>query len=178
VALTLGVLAWSELSREQAASPTQISTPAPIPAQVDVAPLERAVAENPDDVHAKLALANALQDNGAFNRAIELYKAYLGVHGDDPNARVDLGICYFELARTDSVHSEAFLELAIKEMTAAFQGKKDHQPAAFNLGIVYLTAGNLEESNRWFERAAMLDSTTALGRRARQMLEQHRMISQ
>jgi tetratricopeptide (TPR) repeat protein len=178
VVVVLGVLAWSELPRKTSEPPSPAAQPAQMPPAADLAPLEREVAENPGDVHAKLRLANALQDNGAYSRAIELYKDYLGVHAEDPDARVDLGICYFELARTDSTHSGAFLDLAIKEMTTAFEGTQQHQPAAFNLGIVYLTAGNLEESTRWFERAAALDSSSALGRRSRQLLEQHRMMSQ
>ena len=89
-----------------------------------------------------------------------------------------MGICYFELARTDSIHSGAFLDLAITEMRKTLESAPKHQPAAFNLGIVYLTAGNLEESTRWFKQAVALDSTSSLGQRARQMLEQHRTISQ
>jgi len=178
VGVLLAVLAWSELSRDSSMPAAQSAAPQQAEEMIDLAPLEQAVAENPGDVHARLRLANALQDNGVYGRAIELYKDYLETHPEDPNARVDLGICYFELARTDSIHGAAFLDRAIKEMRAAIEGTPDHQPAAFNLGIVYLTAGNLEESTRWFERAVALDSSSALGRRAGQMLQQHREISQ
>jgi uncharacterized protein (TIGR02996 family) len=178
VGALLVVLAWSELSRDASSPPGQTAAPMQPQRQVDIAPLERAVAENPDDVHARLALANALQDNGAYPRAIELYKDYLVKHPEDADARVDLGICYFELARTDSVHGGSFYDLAISEMTSAFDRVPTHQPAAFNLGIVYLTGGNLEQSNMWFERAAALDSSSSLGRRAMQILEQHRMITE
>jgi len=178
VGALLVVLAWSELSRDTSAPPAQTAAPMQSQQVVDIAPLERAVAENPDDVHARLALANALQDNGAYARAIELYKDYLATHPEDPDARVDMGICYFELARTDSVHGGAFYDLAISEMTSAFERMPTHQSAAFNLGIVYLTGGNLEQSNKWFERAAALDSSSSLGRRAKQMLAQHRMITE
>jgi tetratricopeptide (TPR) repeat protein len=145
----------------------------PHPPRVEIAPLEQAVAANPNDARALLRLANGLQDNGAYRRAIDVYDRYLAIEPDDPDARVDVGVCYFELGRADSTGAMRHFETARKEMEMALKKRPDHQPAAFNLGIVALNAGDLETSNRWFKRAVELGPQTDLGRRAQRILEQH-----
>jgi Tfp pilus assembly protein PilF len=58
-------------------------------------------------------------------------------------------------------------------MELAFKKRPDHQPAAFNLGVVSLAMGDLESSNRWFRRAVELNPSSGLGREAKRILEQH-----
>jgi hypothetical protein len=65
------------------------------------------------------------------------------------------------------------LRTAVQEMELALKYRPDHQPAAFNLGIVHLTMGELETSNRWFSRAVELNPSSELGVRAKRILEQH-----
>jgi Flp pilus assembly protein TadD len=131
------------------------------------------VDSNPGDQASQLRLANLLHDSGLYSRAVETYRKYLSVRPQDTNARVDLGICYFELARLDSAGSQRLLGLAIAEMEKAARDSARHQPAAFNLGIVNLYAGNTQESNRWFRRAIELNGDSDLGIRAKRLLEQH-----
>lgn len=140
--------------------------------------LEAQVRENPTNDGAKLLLANALHDAGMHDprmlpRAIETYKEYLKNKPNDPNARVDLGICYFELGKLDTTRSGALFSMAIAEMESAMKTAPTHQPSAFNLGIVYLYAGNLKESNKWFQKAIDLNPESDLGKRAKDILEQH-----
>jgi len=54
----------------------------------------------------------------------------------------------------DGGHGEhgRYFALAIQEMEAAFRGSPSHQPSAFNLGVVHLQKGDLENSNRWFAK--------------------------
>ena len=167
----------SEVSRDRAgmeSRPPQGGA-APGMSSPDVAPFEQAVEENPGDPQALLKLANVLHDSKDFPRAIEFYKKYLEIEADNPDARVDLGICYFELARADTIHGGAFYEAAIQEMETVFKQHPTHQHAAFNLGIVHLTFGDLKESNRWFRRAVEVDASSDLGVRAKHLLEQHAM---
>ena len=59
------------------------------------------------------------------------------------NARVDLGICYFESGDTEN---------AISEIKIALKHDKNHQMAMFNLGIINLNIGKIEESKLWFQK--------------------------
>ena len=59
--------------------------------------LEQTVANNPSDISSLLTLANLQQDAGFFEKAITNYKKYLEVKPSDPDARIDMGICYFFL---------------------------------------------------------------------------------
>jgi len=179
VAALVVFLVWTELSREHVTSAATAAKP-PMPvesplagAKVDIAPLESAVRANPKDANAVLHLANALHDNGMLPRAIEQYKSYLAMHAEDPDARVDLGICYDQMGMIDSLRSEQYFALAINEMETALKGNPSHQPAAFNLGIVNLHKGSLEESNKWLKKAAAMNKNSDLGMRAQQILQQH-----
>ncbi len=140
--------------------------------------LETQVRDNPTNDGAKLLLANALHDAGMHDprmlpRAIDAYKEYLKKKPDDPNARVDLGICYFELGKLDTTRKGSLFSMAISEMESAMKTSPTHQPGAFNLGIVYLYAGNVKESNRWFKKAIDLNPESDLGKRAKDILDQH-----
>ncbi|MEK9136215.1 MAG: tetratricopeptide repeat protein, partial [Bacteroidota bacterium] len=173
---------YTELSREQlnpATSTVQQNFPAQSAAvQQELDQLQRAVDANPKDEAALLRLANALHDNGIHDprflqRAADTYAKYLELKPKDPNARVDMGICYFEMARVDSSNAASLFSRAIQEMQTAFTSNPTHQPAAFNLGIVNLNAGHLEESNKWFKKAAEINPNSDLGKKATQLLEQH-----
>lgn len=140
--------------------------------------LQKTVADNPNDVGAKLLLANALHDaamhdGSLFPRAIEAYKTYLKEKPGDPNARVDLGICYFELGKIDSTRSASLFAQAISEMEATMKNNPKHQAGAFNLGIVYLYAGDIEASNKWLKKTVELNADSDLGKRAEAILKQH-----
>jgi len=151
------------------------------PPAVSVQEIERLqaiVASNPSDAPSLLRLANVLHDNALHDsrfllRAIESYQKYLALQPTNPDARVDLGICYFELGRVDSTNSAKLFDKAIQEMESALRSSPTHQPAAYNLGIVNLNAGNLEQSNKWMKKAMELNPQSELGQRAQRILEQH-----
>ena len=113
----------------------------------EIKALEKTIAENPNDSESILRMANVLHDNQMFDRAIGYYQRYLVKRPEDADARVDLGICYKETGN---------LEKARKEMTAALHDNPTHLLAHFNLGIVALAEGNVQESNEWFEKTAAL----------------------
>jgi tetratricopeptide (TPR) repeat protein len=144
---------------------------------IDLAPLEEAVRKRPDDLDALLLLANGLHDSGAWPRAIEAYGRYLERNPGNPDARVDMGICLFELSRVDTARSQSLARRAVEEMERAAKEHPAHQQAAFNLGIVLLNTGDIAGSNRWFARAVEIDSQNELGRHAQSILSQHRTLT-
>jgi len=141
---------------------------------VDLKPLEDAVRERPSDAGAQLRLANAFHDNRMLSRAVDAYRKYLSMRPKDPDARTDLGICYFQEAQADSLNREALLHQAATAMEEAYKtSPRPHQPSAFNLGVVYLHLSDLDRSNSWFRKAVEINPESDLGKRAQNMIAQH-----
>lgn len=181
VLLLVAFFAYTELTREQPISrpPAQANPSLPDAAMMqEIDQLQRAVDANPKDDASLIRLANMLHDAAMHNpmlltRAINTYSRYLALKPTDPNARVDMGICYFEMGRIDSANTASLFSRAIQEMETALKVNPAHQPAAFNLGIVNLNAGNMQESSKWFKKAMEIDASSTLGKKAKEMLEQH-----
>ncbi|MFN0156756.1 MAG: hypothetical protein ACKVRP_01635 [Bacteroidota bacterium] len=184
VLLLLAYFIYSEVTREHPSiaaqqAPVQASTPALDHEVVhDIERLEKAANENPNDAAALLQLANrlhdaALKERSLLAKTIATYTRYLEMRPEDPNARVDLGICYFEMGRSDSTQAGRYFSMAINEMESTIKANPTHQSAAFNLGIVTLFAGNTTQSTSWFKRAVEINPESDLGKRAKNLLEQH-----
>lgn len=126
--------------------------------------LKAYAASHPEDADAMLRCANALQDARMYGEAIDYYRRYLERNPSNVNARVDLGVCYFDL--------DDFTP-AIKEMEEAVRLQPNHQLGTFNLGIVNLKAGNQAKAMEWFRKAVTLDPASASGKSAQQLIDQH-----
>jgi Tfp pilus assembly protein PilF len=136
-------------------------------AQPDLQALEsaRVAAEaDPADADAQLTYANGLHDAMMLDQAIAQYKKYLELDPGNPDARVDLGICYFEKKEYAA---------AIAEMERAIAEHPEHQLGTYNLGIVNLNAGNKDKAREWLQKARDLDPASPHGQNAAQLLEQH-----
>jgi tetratricopeptide (TPR) repeat protein len=185
IIVVVAVFVYAELRRSYppSASGSQNQAAALPPDMTgEIERLQKVVELNPADAASILRLANLLHDNGSRDpqsvvRAVQMYKKYLELNPDNPDARVDLGVCYFELGRGDSAKSRDYFTSAANEMGKAYAAHPTHQTAAFNLGIVNLYAGNLEVASKWFTRAVEIDANSALGTRAKQLLEQHSVTS-
>lgn len=154
---------------QQAAQPTLSTTQAPAPAANmqlinQINDLEKRVTADPADLQSLLTLANVCQDGRFFDKALVWYRKYLEKKPRDVNARVDMGICYFETSN---------LEQAKKEMELALKYDPKHVAAHFNLGIVSLRAGNVKEANDWLKKTIALAPNSDMGQQAKQILEQH-----
>lgn len=126
--------------------------------------LEEKVKQNPDDHQSLLELAHLKNDSGLFEAAILNYKTYLEKHPDDADARVDMGVCYYNLKDFNN---------AIKEMETALKYAPNHQIAHLNLGVVNLSAGNLQVSKEWLQKAYDINPTNEVGQKAEQLLKNH-----
>jgi Tfp pilus assembly protein PilF len=126
--------------------------------------LENAVRADSGNTDALLQLANVLHDAKMFPRAIETYKQFLQQLPKHTDARVDLGICYFELGDIDT---------AVKEIRRAIAIDPKHQMAMFNLGVILLSAGKEDESKQWLQQTIDIDPQSLAGQRAREILHQH-----
>jgi tetratricopeptide (TPR) repeat protein len=166
--IALEVFQSPEKQASKSASSTTLTTPAAPGANMQlvsqISDLEKRVAADPGDMQSLLTLANVCQDGRFFDKAILQYKKYLEKNPRDANARVDMGICYFETSN---------LVEAGKEMETALKYDPKHVPAHFNLGIVNLRAGKVKEANEWFKKTIALAPNSEMGQQAKQILEQH-----
>ena len=126
--------------------------------------LESKLAANPDDSETLLKLAHLKNDSGFYDKAIPLYQRYLEQFPSNADARIDMGVCMFNLGDYDN---------AIKEMKKALEYEPNHQIGHLNLGVVNLTAGNVDEAKRWFQKAIDLGPGTDIGKRAKDLLNSH-----
>jgi Tfp pilus assembly protein PilF len=130
-----------------------------------ISEMEKDVAANRADMQSVLKLANICQDGRFFDKAITYYKRFLEKNPKDANARVDLGISYFEKGDLDE---------AQKQMQLALKYDPKHVQGHFNLGIVNLRAGHIQEANEWFKKTiALAPPNSEIGQQAKQFLEQH-----
>jgi cytochrome c-type biogenesis protein CcmH/NrfG len=155
------------------APPSQALSPNAAAAVEQIESLQRVVDANPQDAGSTLRLANMLHDVRSFPRAAAMYARYLELNPSNPDARVDLGTTYFELSMTDTSRMQEYLNSAKVEMTKALTYAPRHQLAHFNLGIISLHNGNMEEASEWFRKCVAIDSTTEAAKRASQLLHQH-----
>jgi len=126
--------------------------------------LEAKIKQNPEDYQSLLELAHLKNDSGLFEAAIQNYRTYLDKNPKDADARVDMGVCYFNLKDYPN---------AIKEMEKALTYVPNHQIAHLNLGVVNLSAGNIEKSKEWLKKAYDLNPTSEVGKKAEQLLNNH-----
>ncbi len=126
--------------------------------------LEAQIKSNPKDTAAILQLAHLKNDSHMFEQAIVNYKEYLALVPNDPDARIDMGICYYNLQN---------YKTAIAEMEEALKYDPKHQIGYLDLGIVNLTAGNFEKSRENLKKAVELDPNSEYGKKAEELLKSH-----
>jgi cytochrome c-type biogenesis protein CcmH/NrfG/RNA polymerase subunit RPABC4/transcription elongation factor Spt4 len=130
-----------------------------------VAELEEQVNKDPSDMQSLRTLANLCQDGRFLDKAITYYRRFLEKNPKDADARVDLGICYYEKDNTAE---------AAKEMRTALKYQPKHVQAHYNLGIVSLKARKIQEANEWFRKTiALAPPNSDIAEQAKQILEQH-----
>lgn len=126
--------------------------------------LEAQVKAAPNNAQLLLQLAHLKNDSGFYDKAIIDYTLYLEVNPSDADARIDMGVCYYNLKNYPK---------AIEEMKNALTYQPTHQIAHLNLGVVTMAAGNLEEAKQWLEKAVKLNPNTDAGKRAQELLSSH-----
>jgi tetratricopeptide (TPR) repeat protein/RNA polymerase subunit RPABC4/transcription elongation factor Spt4 len=155
----------SKLQKTVAPMSEQSSVPGTNPVNAEeIAELESKVIANPDDMESTLHLAHLLQDSGLYEKAITNYKKYLAKFPENADARVDMAICFYNMGDNTT---------AINEMETALKYQPKHQIAHLNLGIVNLTARNIDVSKEWFRKTVELNPNSEAGKRAQELLNSH-----
>jgi len=171
--LTVVILRYMRKNNEheEVSSPPVMQTSGAVFDQINT--LQAAVNANPNDDVSLLQLANVLQDAKFYPKAIDTYGRYLSLKPNNVSARVDRGVSYYELAQVDTLKQAEDLQLAENDFKQALQTDPKHQLALYNMGIVSLMQGNMEGGADWFGKAAAIDPTTEVGKKASMLLQQH-----
>lgn len=164
IILSSGVLDSNIVNTAVNQAPPQTSSGIDLNNMQAINNLEEKIKVNPEDYKSLLELAHLKNDSGLFEAAIQNYKTYLEKNPSNADARVDMGVCYFNLKDFTN---------AIKEMETALKYVPNHQIAHLNLGIVNLSAGNVEVSKEWLKKAYEINPVSDIGKRAEELLKNH-----
>jgi tetratricopeptide (TPR) repeat protein len=164
IILSSGVLDSNKVNTAVNQPPPKTSSGVDLNNMQTINNLEEKVKLNSEDYKSLLELAHLKNDSGLFEAAIQNYKTYLVKNPKDADARVDMGVCYFNLKDYTT---------AIKEMETAIKYVPNHQIAHLNLGIVNLSAGNVDVSKDWFKKAYEINPASDVGKRAEELLKNH-----
>ena len=139
LSFTAGVLVQSQLAgapkpvASAPAAPTPFSQPAAPQAPGKMAAMQaiQELSEHldhaPEDLEARLQLANAFFDSENFADAIANYRLVLEKRPEDPDVRTDLGT---------ALHRSGHHQEAVQEFKKALQYAPNHLNANYNLGVV------------------------------------------
>jgi tetratricopeptide (TPR) repeat protein len=145
----------------------QIQAPVQTP-MVDmqkIADLKSKIEANPTEKGTILELANLYHDASIFDQAILYYQKYLVLDEKNPDARIDMAVCYYSAGKND---------IAIKEIEKSLKFNPNHQKAYFNLGIITLNSGKMKEANEYFKKCYDIDPKTEVAMQSKEILEQHK----
>ncbi len=127
---------------------------------------EDLVKNNPDKPEYLLTLAHMLNDNGFYQRAIDKYQQYLKIKPKEADVIVDMGVCYYQLGKFQD---------ALANFKKGIELNPKHQIAHMNMGVVYnYGMNNKAEAIKWWKKTVALDSTSDVGKRAQEFLNQNK----
>lgn len=126
--------------------------------------MENRVKAQPENLEMMLELAHGFNDAGVADKAIFYYQKYLGLKPQSPEVIIDMGTCYFNLKK---------FEQADSIMRTALKLAPDHPIGLYNLGIVNLSKGDVNESKKWFERVIKVHPNSKQAEQAKKILESH-----
>ena len=142
----------------------------------EIKTLQQTVDANPRDAGSTLRLANLYHDVRLFPKAISMYERYLEIDPANADARVDLGTSYFELSFEDTTRKREYLGAAKDAMEKALSYVPRHQMALFIVGVIRIHTGEVEKALESFRSCVTVDSTSDVGRKALQFINQHSSI--
>ncbi len=105
----------------------------PINAESQVAALEQAGREDPNNADIKVQIGNAYYDMGQYQKAAQAYEESLKLRPENPGVETDLATCYHELGQDDK---------ALSTLDRVLQSHPNFPQALFNKGIVLQVGKN------------------------------------
>jgi hypothetical protein len=106
--------------------------------------LEQALQIRPGNQRGRNLLALSCFKLGLFERAEELYRTLIGEHPEDPALRINLGLVYLKMGRSDD---------AAGVFCSVLDRIPDHPKASNYLALAYAQRRDFALAKEWFERA-------------------------
>jgi len=142
--------------------PTAVAPPA-APGATTPVQASRSLLPGPEaPVSEWVRAANTLMDQGQYTQAIEGYTHALHIDSSDAAVWVDRGAC---------LHAVGNLKAAEADFRRALRLVPEHTTAHFNLGIVFLTAGQLDSARPHFSYVQNAAPGSPEAARAKSILE-------
>jgi len=141
------------------------STPAPATddaAQQRIAQLESASADQPDNVDALLELGEAYFLGQRYQQAAHTFRTALAIDPGNPTATVRLAMVW---------HADGDSQRAAQAIKAVLDKTPRDQEAHYSMAIIYFSADRIDEAKNEWVAAAMLDPSTAIGRRSQSFID-------
>jgi tetratricopeptide (TPR) repeat protein len=118
----------------------------------EIEALKALLQDEPDDLAARIRLANIYFDAGMFEGALEHYQRAVELEPGDINVLTDLGTSYRNLGRPEE---------ALARFEEAVRIAPDHWRGWFNIGIVSLyDTGDFDRARTAFDKVAALKPGT------------------
>ncbi|MHC4941386.1 MAG: tetratricopeptide repeat protein [Planctomycetota bacterium] len=143
----------------------EVDAPVKAKPKTDEQALLAVLAENPDDMNSRLALANLYFDTGRTWSAIPVYQEFLKHRPNNPNVRTDLGTCYKRIG--DLKRARAEFEGVVREYP-------NHVQAIYNLAVVINMTGDPLFAAELWEHAAEISTDPQISEMARKNAEKAR----
>ena len=130
--------------------------------QQKIARLERASADQPDDVALLLELGDAYFLGQHYQQAARAFHTALQIDPGNPTATVRLAMVW---------HADGDSKRAAKAVKAVLDAAPRNQEAHYSMAIIYFSADRIEEAKGEWVSAAKLDPSSTIGRRSQSFVD-------
>jgi len=130
--------------------------------QQKIAQLERASADQPDDVALLLELGDAYFLGQHYQQAARTFRTALQIDPGNPTATVRLAMVW---------HADGDSKRAAEAVKAVLDAAPQNQEAHYSMAIIYFSADRIEEARGEWDSAAKLDPSSTIGRRSQSFVD-------
>jgi tetratricopeptide (TPR) repeat protein len=128
---------------------------------LEIKHLEEVVVANPEDLEARLAIAQLYYENGDYSKAIQYAEPVLKARPDDPATLFLLGIVYSETGQTEIAVASLERLVEIRQESPMAQVDRVLEASLYYLGANYLKLNQVDEAIKVLEGALDIDGTDA-----------------
>jgi len=130
--------------------------------QQKIAQLERASADQPDDVALLLELGDAYFLGQHYQQAARTFRTALQIDPGNPTATVRLAMVW---------HADGDSKRAAEAIKDVLDAAPQNQEAHYSMAIIYFSADRIEEARGEWDSAAKLDPSSTIGRRSQSFVD-------
>ena len=141
------------------------SPPAPVTDDAvhqQIAQLESASADQPDNVAVLLELGDAYFLGQRYQQAARTFRTALQIDPGNPTATVRLAMVW---------HADGDSQRAARAIKAVLGKTPKNQEAHYSMAVISFSAGRIDEAKAEWVAAAKLDPSTAIGRRSQSFVD-------